>query len=251
MLDSSVIGTEMPPPSITFTLGEHRYERSSESRLVPAGALPFPGGLAGAETMRVVEGAVCLYQQAGDGGRRILDILGPGHLVGAFLTDLPACNVAALTRTRLAGVAAPEEPAMIAAATRTMLKRAQSHALLLRSNAVSERVASCLIDLERQFGGEFGMGPEGGPEEGPEGGPEGETTFTLHLTRADLADWLGLTLTSVSRGLNAFKRAGLIAFDHPKVITICDREGLAVLASGEGEPARRKLPQAASAAEGF
>ncbi len=238
MLDSSVIGIEMPP-SITFTLGEHRYERSTESRVVPAGTLPFPAGLGSAETMRIIEGAVCLYQQAGDGGRRILDILGPGHLVGAFLTDLAACNVLALTRTRLAAVAASEEPARVAEATRTMLKRAQSHALLLRSNAVSERVASCLIDLERQFGGEFGVGAED------------ETTFTLHLTRADLADWLGLTLTSVSRGLNAFKRAGLIAFDHPKVITIRDREGLAALASGEGEPARRRLPQAASPAGGF
>lgn len=238
MLDSPVIGTKMPP-SITFTLGEHRYERSTESRVVPAGMLAFPAGLGNAETLRIVEGAVCLYQQAGDGGRRILDILGPGHVVGAFLTDLGGCNVLALTRTRLAAVAAPEEPARIAEATRTMLKRAQSHALLLRGNAVSERVASCLLDLERQFGGEFGPGPDD------------ETTFTLHLTRADLADWLGLTLTSVSRGLNAFKRAGLIAFDHPKVITIRDREGLEALASGQGEPTRRRLPQAASPAGGF
>lgn len=231
MLDSPVTGIEMPP-SITFTLGEHRYERSTESRVVAAGAPAFAGGLGSAETMRIVEGAVCLHQQAGDGGRRILDILGPGHLVGAFLTDLAACNVQALTRTRLALVAASEEPARIAEATRTMLKRAQSHALLLRSNAVSQRVASCLLDLSRQFGSEFGVGPEE------------ETTFTLHLTRADLADWLGLTLTSVSRGLNAFKRAGLIAFDHPKVITICDRAGLEALASGQGEPARRRLPEA-------
>jgi hypothetical protein len=55
-----------------------------------------------------------------------------------------------------------------------------------------------------------------------------------------------MTLTSFSRGLNAFKRAGLIAFDHPKVITIRDREGLEVLASGQGEPGRRRLPQAAA-----
>lgn len=91
-------------------------------------------------------------------------------------------------------------------------------------------MASGLLDLAGQFA--RGVAFDG----------DGSVTFTLHLTRADLADWLGLTLASVSRGLNAFKRAGLIAFDHPKVITICDRAGLEALASEAGEPARRKLP---------
>lgn len=237
MLNSSAIGSTSgsvsgPVSGVTFTLGEPRYFRQLESRLVAAATPLFDDGLAGAETARIVEGAVCLYQQAGDGSRRVIDVLGPGHLVGSFLTDLDGCNVMALTRTRLATVAASEEASRVAEATRSMLKRAQAHAMLLRRNAVSERVASCLLDLAGQFGSEFGIGHEG------------ETTFTLHLTRADLADWLGLTLTSVSRGLNAFKRAGLIAFDHPKVITIRDRAALAALASGQGEPARRRLPEA-------
>lgn len=229
MLDRPATGVETPG-FVTVTLGEQGYFRRPESRVVAMGETLFEGGLATAQTARIVEGAVCLHQQASDGGRRVIDILGPGHLVGSFLTGLAACNVTALALTRLA---AADEAAQVAEATRVMLGRAQAHALLLRRNAVAERVASCLLDLARQFGD-------------VQGEVEGETTFMLHLTRGELADWLGLTLTSVSRGLNAFKRAGLIAFDHPKLITIRDHAGLTTLASGE--PARRRLTEAASAA---
>ncbi len=230
MLESSVVGAEAPIPPVTFPLPESRYFRRPEFRIVAAGTPLFVEGMQHGETARIVDGGVCLYQQVADGGRRILDVLGPGHLVGAFMTDLARCNVMALARTRLVAVEPAAEAACIAAATRRMLLRAQSHALLLRRNAVSERVASGLLDLAGQFA--RGVAFDG----------DGSVTFTLHLTRADLADWLGLTLASVSRGLNAFKRAGLIAFDHPKVITICDRAGLEALASEAGEPARRKLP---------
>lgn len=232
MLDRPAIGVETPR-FVTVTLGGHAYFRRPESRVVAMGEALFEGGLATAQTARIVEGAVCLHQQAGDGGRRVIDILGPGHLVGSFLTGLAACNVTALAPTRLAAVGAADEAAQVAEAMRAMLGRAQAQALLLRRNAVAERVASCLLDLARQFGD-------------VQGEVEGETTFMLHLTRGELADWLGLTLTSVSRGLNAFKRAGLIAFDHPKLITIRDHAGLTALASGE--PARRRLTEAASAA---
>lgn len=228
MLDRSIPGAEAPPSPVARLLRESRYFRMPRSRLVAAGAPLFAEGLQRGRTARIAEGGVCLYQRTADDGRRILDILGPGHLVGPYLTDLGSCDVTALTRTRLVAVDPAEEAARVAGATRRMLLRAQSQALLLRRNAVSERVASGLLDLAAQFT------PGGDLDDG--------ATFRLHVTRGDLADWLGLTLTSVSRGLNAFKRAGVIAFDRPKVITIRDRARLEMLASGAGEPARKRLP---------
>ena len=228
MLDCTIQGADAPPPA-RFPRALSNYPRRPEARLVAAGAALFAEGLRRGETARIVDGGVCLYRQMPDGSRQILDVLGAGRLVGPFLTDLAQCNVMTLTRTRLAALAPDEEAQAVAEATRHMLSRAQSHALLLRRNAVSERVAAGLLDLAGQFAEE---------------GSDGAVTFTLHLTRADLAGWLGLTLTSVSRGLNAFKRAGLIAFDHPKVITIGDRAALEVLACGSGEPSRRRLPPA-------
>ena len=229
MLDRTIHGADAPPPA-HFPRAQPAYPRRPGTRLVAAGAPLFVEGLRRGETARIVDGGACLYRQMADGGRQILDVLGPGRLVGPFLTDLSQCNVMTLAPTRLAAVAADEEAQAVAEATRLMLSRAQSHALLLRGNAVSGRVAACLLDLAEQFAG----GPTG------EARAEEAATFTLHLTRADLADWLGLTLTSVSRGLNAFKRAGLIAFDHPKVITIGDRAALEALARGGAVPARRR-----------
>lgn len=232
MLDSSIHRAKAPS-FVTFTFGERKFFRKAQSRVVAAATPLFAEGLKKGDTSRVVEGAVCLCRQTADGGRHVLDVLGPGHLVGPFLTDIDCCNVVALTRTRLASLGASEEADEVAEATRRMLTRAQSHAILLRRSGVWERVASCLLDLADQFGAAC------------EGDPDDETTFTLHLNRSDLADWLGLTLASVSRGLNDFKRAGLIAFDHPKVITIRDRAGLEALAFGPCEPAGKSQPHGA------
>ncbi|MDR6755818.1 CRP-like cAMP-binding protein [Mycoplana sp. BE70] len=81
-------------------------------------------------------------------------------------------------------------------------------------------MATALLDLANQF-----------PCNGPDAG--GNTlSFKLHLTRADLADWLGMTLETVSRCLNDFKRSGLIEFDRPSVITILKRDILLSIASG-------------------
>src|SRR5690606_33737977 len=88
MLESSVVGAEAPIPPVTFPLPESRYFRRPEFRIVAAGTPLFVEGMQHGETARIVDGGVCLYQQVADGGRRILDVLGPGHLVGAFMTDL-------------------------------------------------------------------------------------------------------------------------------------------------------------------
>lgn len=232
MLDSSIHRAKAPS-FVTFTFGERKFFRKAQSRVVAAATPLFSGGLKKGDTSRIVEGAVCLCRQTADGGRHVLDVLGPGYLVGPFLTDIDCCNVVTLTRTRLASLAASEEADEVAEATRRMLARAQFHAILLRRNGVSERVASCLLDLADQFGGASDDDPDDG------------ATFTLHLNRSELADWLGLTLASVSRGLNDFKRAGLIAFDHPKVISIRDRAGLEALAFGTGDPARKNQPEGA------
>lgn len=71
-----------------------------------------------------------------------------------------------------------------------------------------EKVAFALLDLAHQF-----TIPARTPS-------RSDVTFALHLTHADLADWLGLTLSTVSRCLNAFKHHRLIAFDHPAALTL-------------------------------
>lgn len=178
-------------------------------------------------TLRILEGCVALYQELADGRRLILDILGPGRILGARLVDIRRCKAMALAPSSIETFAADGEDGIIADALRHMLFRAQAHAVLLGRKSAAERVATALLDLADQFARKS-RSPSG----------NSRTTFTLHLQRIDLADWLGLTLETVCRCLSAFKRSRLIAFDHPEIITISDRAALEALAAGSPLAAR-------------
>ena len=216
MLNRTIQGARAPIPPLDIRLPRSPLRKPASLQLARSGTLLFPHDTR--QTARIVDGCICLFQSLADGRRQILDILGPGRLVGPYLADLGQCGLAALTLTQLEGIDAKADNARIAAATRQMLLRSQAHSLLLGRKTMAERVAFALLDLASQF--------PGSPS------ARGGATFMLHLTRGELADWLGLTLTSVSRCFNAFKRSGLIAFDHPKIITIRNKAALEALASG-------------------
>ncbi len=216
MLDKTVPGKGMPVPTIDLQIPGAKAVKPTRLQFAGSDGSLFPGVTR--RTARIIEGCICLVRPLADGRRQILDVLGPGRLVGPYLADLTQCSATALALTRLEALDPKAESAEIAAAARLMLLRSQSHALLLGRKTLAERVATALLDLASQFS-------RGSPA-------KGDLTFHLYLTRAELADWLGLTLESVSRCLNTFKRDGLIVFDRPKVITILDREALEALASG-------------------
>ncbi|MDR6821119.1 CRP-like cAMP-binding protein [Neorhizobium sp. 2083] len=170
-------------------------------------------------TLRILDGCVALYQELSNGRRLILDILGPGRILSDALIDLRYCRAISLTSSRIEFIDASLEKDTIDRAMRQMLSRAQAHAMLLGRKTATERVATAILDLADQFARPSRMPAN-----------SGKTTFTLPLMRADIADWLGLTLETVSRRFSAFKRARLIAFDHPEIITIRDRQALEALA---------------------
>ncbi len=169
---------------------------------------------------RIVDGCICLLLPLADGRRQILDVLGPGRLFSEHFLNLNRCNAIALTMARLRAVDLDIDKHATVDALEQMLRRAQLHAALLGRRTMTEKVAVALLDLAHQFAIPA------------KSASRSDVTFALHLTRADLADWLGLTLSTVSRCLNAFKHHRLIAFDHPKLITIQDRAALEALASG-------------------
>lgn len=175
-----------------------------------------------AGNFRIQQGCIALHQSLGDGRRQILDILGPGRLLGPDLMSALACSAEPMTTTSIEILpSGPANDADLLLALRLMLKRAQAHATLLGRKTAAEKVASALIDLAAQFAGSR------------QTGHRRPLTFRLYLTRADLADWLGLTLETVSRTLNAFKRGRVIDFQHADIITITDSATLATLAAGE------------------
>ena len=61
--------------------------------------------------------------------------------------------------------------------------------------------------------------------------------FELPATRADMGEFLGLTLETVSRAISAFRKRGWIRLHGHSGIELVDRSSLRHLGSGEGADA--------------
>jgi CRP/FNR family transcriptional regulator len=181
--------------------------------LRPRENLTFGNG-SGAVYYRLKDGCIALSRFLPDGRRQICDIVGPGRLFGFSLQGPGQCGAESLTFStverygrRAAAEARAEDIAR-------MLNRQQNHALLLGRKTAAERVATALVDLAAQFG------------RGPANGGTNRPRFTLFPTRGDLADWLGLTVETVSRCLHRFRREKLIDFNRPECVRILDLAAL-------------------------
>jgi CRP-like cAMP-binding protein len=88
--------------------------------------------------------------------------------------------------------------------------------LLLGRKAAAEKVASFLLLMADQQGN--------------------DDEIALPMGRSDIADYLGLTIETVSRTFTKFKTEGLIALPTTYRVEIRDRDQLEDFASGQGDP---------------
>jgi CRP/FNR family transcriptional regulator len=98
------------------------------------------------------------------------------------------------------------------------LAATQDHVLALNRFTAEERVAAFLISLVEAQERRGGRGP----------------VFDLPATRADIGEFLGLTLETVSRAFSAFRKRGLIRLHGHSGIELLQRGALQALAAGEG-----------------
>jgi CRP/FNR family nitrogen fixation transcriptional regulator len=178
----------------------------------------------------VVSGAVRACKLTPDGRRQIIEFHLPGDAFG--LDGADAVHV--LT----AEAAAAEEPTVVMRHCRRRLyaraatdphcacwlrdialfdlARAQNRLLLLGCQDASERVAGFLLEMaDRQPA----MPTDAGVSE-----------FHLPMSRGDIADYLGLSLETVSRTFQALRRNNAIALPSPRSVRILDDRALADLA---------------------
>lgn len=66
---------------------------------------------------------------------------------------------------------------------------------------------------------------------------EGEAMVTLYLTRDQIANYLGLTLETVSRHFSALKKQGIIAFSDRHSLTVLDLPALQDATGDDGDGA--------------
>jgi CRP-like cAMP-binding protein len=167
----------------------------------------------------IVEGSAIVSKLLPDGRRQIVELIGPGDVFGFTTSRTHDCSVETLTATRLVAYdrsALENSPALqwlIAERLKAQLCALHDHAVLLGRKSAVERVATFLMRLLAARGGPGCIGPQPSSDRAQVGVP---------LTRQDIADYLGLTLETVSRAFSALKRLGVLSYGRHDTVTICD-----------------------------
>lgn len=167
----------------------------------------------------LVQGAVRTSRLMSDGRRQIAEFYYPGELFGLepgpehrFSAEaLCDCEVLVLKRSALKAVA--DDGALERAiwrATRRELERAQEHLMLLGRKTACERVASFLA----------GMASRGRAQ-----------AIELVMSRQDMADYLGLTIETVSRMLTQLQSRKVVEFAGSRQFRVSNPDALARLAA--------------------
>ena len=168
----------------------------------------------------VVTGIATLTQTMEDGRRQMVGLLLPSDFVGrpgrttapydvTATTDLVMCCFRKKPFEDMMA-ATPHVAQRLLEMTLDELDAAREWMLLLGRKTAREKIASLLAIVARR---------NSGPKLRPAGGA---IAFDLPLTREEMADYLGLTLETVSRQMSALKRDGVIELEEKRRIVVPD-----------------------------
>lgn len=177
----------------------------------------------------VSAGELLMARHGADGRRQVLAFLGPANLVGLVPGPRYAFAVTALTdgtavryERRLVEAALQADPVFSTAMRRTLeliIESAHDHLFALGQRSAVERVAAFLLQ-QRLWQSRFS----------PEGPRAPVARITLPMTRTDIADFMGLTIETVSRAFTKLRSLGVIRLDGPHLAEIVDLAHLRRLA---------------------
>jgi CRP/FNR family transcriptional regulator len=158
----------------------------------------------------VTAGTARLFKLLPDGRRQIIGFATEGHFLGLALDGAYSLGAEAVEVLHLCQFSRPklrllieDLPALekrLLDAAWSELVAAQDQMLLLGRKTARERVASFLVAQSRQ---------RNCAARSPE--PDGTLRVPLPMSRQEIADYLGLTIETVSRILTRLRKEGLIA----------------------------------------
>lgn len=171
----------------------------------------------------VVSGVSSLMRTMPDGRVQMVGLLLPGDFMGRPNRDTIECDVVAETDVMLCCFRrkpfekmindTPHVGQRLLEMTLDELDAAREWMLVLGRKTAREKIASLLHMIAVRM-------TQVMPVETT------EATFTLPITRETMANYLGLTIETVSRQMSALKKDGLIAFDERRDIRVPDLEAL-------------------------
>ncbi|MEM6616747.1 MAG: helix-turn-helix domain-containing protein [Pseudomonadota bacterium] len=160
---------------------------------------------------RIQSGAVMLYKLLPDGRRQVVELLVAGDMFGLTLATEHDCSAETLVSTRVDVLPAsavddnPQVQRAILHQTRLQMQTLHDHTVLLGRKSAMERVASFIERLAIATD---------------------DDALHLPMTRQEIADFLGLTIETVSRSFSELRRRGLIVCQRQDRVRVPDIDKL-------------------------
>ena len=178
----------------------------------------------------VVSGIATLTQTMEDGRRQMVGLLLPSDFVGRPGRNTAAYDVTATTDLVMCCfrkkpfeeliLSTPHISQRLLEMTLDELDAAREWMLLLGRKTAREKIASLLAIIARR---DVSLNPRS----------KGPIVFDLPLTREEMADYLGLTLETVSRQVSALRRDGVISLEGKRHVTVDDFDRLLEVAGDD------------------
>jgi CRP/FNR family transcriptional regulator len=189
----------------------------------------YQDGDAASHVYLVEAGHICIYRTTPDGRRQVIDFGYPGDVIGLGAIGEHASSAQATTRTRVRCLPTGVLQQAVREDGRVGLKLYEAMSRELNASrdllftvsqrTACERVASFLLTLSRR-----------NTRNG-----ESPRELVLPMTRSDIADFLGLTIETVSRTFTKLRADGVIDLAQCILVTIRDDRALERLAEGRAD----------------
>ena len=166
---------------------------------------------------KVISGTVCTYKVLSDGRRQIGGFYLPGDIFGLECAEAHTLAAETITNAKLLVIRKSVLSALasrnaaltchLLSLTARELARVQDRVLLLSLKSAQERVVGFLLEMSKR-------------------GLSNGNSVELPMSRQDIADYLGLTIETVSRTLWALENCGAIGISRRRRIQFHNRSKL-------------------------
>nr|AAA74224.1 lcrE [Rhizobium sp.] len=214
------------------------FDAQPVERFTPAAAVFWEGDQA-RHIFEVVEGTLRAVRILNDGRRVIIGFLRPGDLLGVSVKEHYLYTVEAITHVELRrfsrrrfeseSARAPHLREQLFSRLCDEMAAAQDQMVLLSRRSAEEKVAGFLLMMAR------GQSENRRP------------VIELPMTRLDVADYLGMTIETVSRTITKLAGSGVIAIVGRHAIAILKMDALIALADGECDDGAQRSARYAKA----
>lgn len=196
-----------------------------DPRCIAARSILFAQGEEAVSVFNITEGMARLYKLLPDGRRQIIGFALPGDFLGLSLSDKFSFSADAIDDMRVCRMSRikfsdrldqwPHLMKRLHEMAANELMIAQDQLVVLGRRSAEERLAAFLMDLRKRLARIHHPSP----------------TIPLPMSRQDIADYLGLTIETVSRNFSKLFREKIL-LNVPDGVRILDQDRLNGLAEG-------------------